>query len=82
MPRSAEARLDAVLKFVGRKRAQGATSADVAAALGIPERAARSYLARLHTAGKLARSGEYLGTPPVFHYRYSSRSVRSEGRNG
>lgn len=73
MPRTPQIPKDRVLTAVAATKTRGATSADVAQALDIPERTARRLLAALFTAREVTRTGEYAGEPPVFHYRYNAK---------
>ena len=76
MPRSSEEAVGKVLALV-KERERGATSHEVAAALDVPERTARRYLAKLYERRAVHRVAEYSGEPITFHYRYVlARPVR------
>lgn len=62
---------------LARVRARGsATSSEIAADLGVPERTARRRLANLYAEDFLTREGVWVGSPPTFAWRYALRGKR------
>ena len=69
-----------VLAALGRYRG-GATTEELAKALGSTERVMRRHLSVLHAKKKVLRTFFYSGNPPVGRYRYiRPRTLAGEGR--
>lgn len=78
MPRSSEEAVGKVLAYLRERGERGATSNEVARSLGVPDRTARRYLAKLFERRSVTRFAEYAGDPTItFHYRYVAAKPRA-----